>query len=137
MHRQIVEQAVNRLFNLARIYYKDNPELLKNILSPTSYMELQYGFPFWYSYFNIKVENSGKVARQAEILRQNIQAFIQNGMEPKDVVQLALAESKNDIIDLVNKIDKRQQENAKMAQEAQQQQMLTAAQIEDQRNAGS
>lgn len=135
MHRQIVEHAVNRLFNLARIYYKDNPELLKNILSPTSYMELQYGFPFWYSYFNIKVENSGKVARQAEILRQNIQAFIQNGMEPKDVVQLALAESKNDIIDLVNKIDKRQQENAKMAQEAQQQQMLTAAQIEDQRKA--
>lgn len=134
-HAKIVELAVNRLFNLARIYYKENPEMLKNILSPTSYMELQYGFPFWYSYFNIKIENSGKVARQAEILRQNIQAFIQNGMEPKDVIQLALAESKNDIIDLVNKIDKRQQEAMTSAQQQQQEQMLTAAQIEDQRKA--
>lgn len=134
-HRKIVEKAVNRLFNIARIYYKENPELLKNVLSPMSYMELENGFPFWYSYFNIKVENSGKVARQAEILRQNIQAFIQNGMEPKDVVQLALAESKNDIIDLVSKIDKRQQESMAMAQEQQQQQFMTQMQLEQQKKA--
>lgn len=132
-HRKVMEAAVNRLFNIARIYYKNNPELLRNVLSPTSYLELEYGFPFWYSYFNIKVENSGKVARQAELLRQNIQAFIQNGMEPKHVVELALAESKNDIIDLVDKIDKRQQELMNMSMEQQQQQMMAQFEMEQQK----
>jgi len=131
-HRIIVEKSVNRLFNIARLYYKQNPELLRNVLSPTSYMELESGFPFWYSYFNIYVENSGKVARQAEMLRQNIQAFIQNGMEPKDVVQLAMAESKNDIIDIVNRIDKRQQEAMLNAQQQQQEQMMTQMQMQQQ-----
>lgn len=119
-HRMIVEKACDRLMNLARIYYKENPDELRNILSPTSYQELQFGYPFWYSYFNIKLENSGKVARQVEFLKQYMQAFIQNGMEPRDIIHLALAESKNDLLDILSKIDQRQKQ---AAQDAQAQQM--------------
>lgn len=125
-HRLIVEKACDRLMNLARIYYKDHPEELRNILSPTSYAELEFGYPFWYSYFNVRLENSGKVARQVEMLKQYIQAFIQNGMEPIDVVHLALAETKNDLLDILSKIDSRQKEAMEKAQQAQAEQMQQA-----------
>lgn len=115
--------------NIARIYYKDHPEELRNILSPSSYMELESGYPFWYSYFNVRLDNSGKVARQVEYLKQYTQAFIQNGMEPKDVIGLALAESKSDLMDILNKIDVRQKEAIKAAQDAQMQQFQMQSQL--------
>ncbi len=132
-HREIVEKALTRLMNIARVYYKEHPEELKNILSPSSYIELQYGYPFWYSYFNIRLENSGKVARQVQELKQYTQAFIQNGMDPKDVLHLAMAESKNDIMDLLGKIEKKQGEAQKQALQMQQEQMMTSVQIEQQK----
>lgn len=126
-HRIIVEKACDRLLNLARVYYKDNQEELKNILSPTSYAELEFGYPFWYSFFNVRLENSGKVVRQVEMLKQYIQAFIQNGMEPIDVVNLAMAETKNDLLDILAKVDVRRKEAAAQAQEAQMQQLQQAS----------
>jgi len=131
-HRAIVERACERLMNLARIYYKDKPDELKNILSPSSLQELEFGYPFWYSYFNIKLENSGKVARQVEMLKQYMQAFIQNGMEPKDVIYLALAESKNDLLDILSKIEQRQKEAAEQAQQQQMEQMQQMQQMQQQ-----
>ena len=122
-HRVIVEKACNRLMNLARVYYKENPDELRNILSPTSFTELQFGYPFWYAYFNVRLENSGKVARQVAELKQYMQAFIQNGWQPIDIIALASAESRNDLIDIAQKIDKRQKEEMAAAQQAQQAQM--------------
>ena len=122
-HRLIVEKACNRLMNLARVYYKENTEELRNVLSPTSYTELQFGYPFWYAYFNVRLENSGKVARQVAELKQYMQAFIQNGWEPIDIISLASAESRNDLIDIASKIEKRQKEAMAQAQQAQQEQM--------------
>jgi hypothetical protein len=122
-HRVIVEKACNRLMNLARVYYKENPDELRNILSPTSFTELEFGYPFWYAYFNVRLENSGKVARQVAELKQYMQAFIQNGWQPIDIIALASAESRNDLIDIAQKIDKRQKEEMAAAQQAQQAQM--------------
>jgi len=121
--RVIVEKACNRLMNLARVYYKENPDELRNILSPTSFTELEFGYPFWYAYFNVRLENSGKVARQVAELKQYMQAFIQNGWQPIDIIALASAESRNDLIDIAQKIDKRQKEEMAAAQQAQQAQM--------------
>lgn len=133
MHRDVVEKALTRLMNIARVYYKENPEELRNILSPSSYIELEYGYPFWYSHFNIRLENSGKVARQVAELKQYTQAFIQNGMSPISVIHLAMAESKNDVLDVLSKIEKEQKEQMQMAQQAQQEQIMTQMQMEQQR----
>lgn len=132
-HRKIVEAALTRLMNISRIYYKEHPEELRNILSPSAYLELEYGYPFWYSYFNVRLENSGKVARQVAELKQYTQAFIQNGMEPKDVIHLAMAESKNDILDLLSKIEKKQKEAQTQALQSQQEQIMTQMQMEQQK----
>lgn len=131
-HRLIVEKACDRLMNLARVYYKDNVEELRNILTPSSYAELEFGYPFWYSYFNVRLENSGKVARQVEMLKQYLQAFIQNGMQPIDVVHLAMAETKNDILDILSKIDTRQKEAAQQAQDSQMQQIQQQMAMQEQ-----
>ena len=130
-HRVIVEMACNRLMNLARVYYKENKDLLRNILSPTSYMELEFGYPFWYAYFNVRLENSGKVARQVQELKQYMQAFIQNGWEPIDIISLAAAESRNDLIDIVQKIDKRQKEAMNAAREEQMAQLQQQMQLQE------
>lgn len=114
-HREVFEKAVNRLLNISRQYYKNNPEKLKGVLSEASYAELEFGYPFWYSEFNIKVENSGAVLRQVEFLRQQLQAFIQNAMKPQDVIDLALAETKTDIIHLMKKLQRDQEKAEKAA----------------------
>lgn len=132
-HRLIVEAALNRLMNTARLYYKENPHLLKNILSPTSMVELEVGYPFWYSDFNVYLETSGRVARQIDSLKQYIQAFIQNGMKPRDIIDLALAESRNDLHDILIRIDKETQEQIAQANQATQQQMQM--ELEDRANA--
>lgn len=119
-HRLIVEKACTRLMNIARHFYKKRPHLLKNILSPTSYTELIYGVPFWYSHFKVRLENSGKVARQVEMLKQYMQAFIQNGMQPVDIITMALAESKGDMLDLMNRLDTKRKEEIAAAQQSEQ-----------------
>lgn len=126
-HRIIFEKACNRLLNISRLYYKDNPDKLKSVLSRVSYEELKYGYPFWYSeHFKVRLENSGKVARQIEFLRQQTQAFIQNAMSPKEVIELAMAENKTDLVNLMRKIDKK----IKDAQESASQEANARLQVE-------
>jgi hypothetical protein len=133
-HREVFEKSVNRLINISRPYFKENMEKLKNVLSATSYEELRVGYPFWYSEFNVKIENSGKMARQIEFLRNQLQAFIQNGMSPGDIVDLSLAETRTDLINIMKRVDKKQQMQLQQSQQIAQQQFEQQQQLEAQKH---
>lgn len=121
-NRVVFEKAINKLLNAARYYYKENPEELEFVLTTPSMAELKYGYPFWYSELNVYVENSGKIARQVEFLRQQVHAFIQNSVNPSDVIKMAMADNKSDLIDLMKSIEKRAMEDqAAAAQQAREQ----------------
>lgn len=119
MHRQIVEKAVSALVNKARLFYKDRPHLIRNILSPSSYVELESGLAFWYTELGVSFDNSGRTLRQIEMIKQNVHAFVQNSFGPESSIELLLANSTSDIMNIIKKGTKRQQEMMQQNQEFQ------------------
>ena len=130
MHRQIVEKAVSALVNKARLFYKDRPQLIRNILSPSSYVELESGLAFWYTELGVSFDNSGRTLRQIEMIKQNVHAFVQNQFGPEASIELLLANSTSDIMNIVKKGIKRQQEMMQQNQEFQMAMQNQKAQME-------
>jgi hypothetical protein len=125
MHRQIVEKAVGALVNKARLHYKDHPEKIRNILSPSSYAELEAGLAFWYTELGVSFDNSGRTLRQVEAIKAQVQALIQNSFGPEFAIELMAANSISEIANIAKKGTKRTQELQQQQQEfamAQQQQ---------------
>lgn len=119
MHRQIVEKAVSALVNKARLLYKDHPGKVKSILSPSSFAELEAGFAFWYSELGVSFDNSGRTLRQIEVIKQSVHALIQNSFGAESSIELLLANSTSDVMNVVRKGTKRAQEMQKQAQQFQ------------------
>lgn len=117
MHRQIVERAVTALVNKARLFYKDNPEKIRNILSPSSYAELEAGLPFWYVELGVSFDNSGRTLRQVETIKANVHGLIQASFGPESSIELLMANSTTDIMNIVRKGTKRAQQQQQQAQE--------------------
>jgi len=124
-HRQIVEKAVTALINKARLYYKENPDKIRSILSPSSFAELEAGLSFWYTELGVAFDNSGRTLRQVESIKANVQMLIQNSFGPESSIELLLANSTSDIMNIVRRGAKKMAEQQQQSQEfmlAQQQQ---------------
>jgi hypothetical protein len=130
MHRQIVEKAVAALVNKARLFYKEHPDLIRNILSPSSYAELEAGLAFWYTEIGVSFDNSGRTLRQIELIKANVQALIQNSFGPEASIELLMANSTSDIMNIIKKGTKRVQEQQTQAQEFQAAMEQQKAQLE-------
>ena len=130
MHRQIVEKAVAALVNKARLFYKEHPEKIRNILSPSSYAELEAGLAFWYTEIGVSFDNSGRTLRQIELIKANVQALIQNSFGPEASIELLLANSTSDIMNIIKKGTKRIQDQQAQAQEFQAAMEQQKAQLE-------
>jgi hypothetical protein len=130
MHRQIVEKAVAALVNKARLFYKEHPEKIRNILSPSSYAELEAGLAFWYTEIGVSFDNSGRTLRQIELIKANVQALIQNSFGPEASIELLLANSTSDIMNIIKKGTKRIQDQQSQAQEFQAAMEQQKAQLE-------
>lgn len=120
-HRQIVEKALNMFMNRARIVYKDN-EKTKFILDDVARTELEISPDFWYEEWAVDFSTSSEHIRRVEELRQQMLSFVQNGMSFDGVLALTLANTPQDIIDVMKKENKRQEEQRQEAMQQQQQQ---------------
>lgn len=130
MHRQIVEKAVCALVNKARLHYKDHPEKIRNILSPSSYAELEAGLAFWYTELGVSFDNSGRTLRQVESIKAQVQSLIQNSFGPEFAIELMSANSVSEISNIAKKGTKRTQELQQQQQEFQMAQQQQAAQLQ-------
>lgn len=131
-HRQIVEKAVTALVNKARLFYKERPDNLRNILSPSSFSELEAGLAFWYTELGVSFDNSGRTLRQIEMIKANVQALIQNSFGPEASIELLLANSISDIMNVVKKGSKNTQQMQQQAQEFQMAAQQQQAQLQQQ-----
>lgn len=108
IHREIFEKASNRLLNISRLHYKKHPEQIEHILSPVSLQELKAGREFFYVEMGVVVENSGFALQQIEFLKQQMMQLMAgsggNGLDM--VLELSLADSKSDIINITRKFTK-------------------------------
>ena len=130
MHRQIVEKAIGALINKARLHYKNHPEKIRNILSPSSYAELEAGLAFWYSELGVSFDNSGRTLRQVEMIKSQVQALIQNSFGPEFAIELMSANSISEISNIAKKGTKRTQELQQQQQEFQMAQQQQNAQLQ-------
>lgn len=121
-HRQIVEKALNMFMNRARLVYKDN-EKTKFILDDISRTELEISPDFWYEEWAIEFSTSSEHIRRVEELRQQMLAFVQNGMSFDGVLALTLANTPSDIVEVMKKENKRQDQMRQEAMATQQQQI--------------
>lgn len=126
-HRQIVEKALNMFMNRARLLYKDNHKA-HFILDDVARMDLEISPEFWYEEWGIEFTTSSEEIRRVEELRQQMLAFVQNGMSFDGVLALTLANTPNDIVDIMKKENKRQESIRQEQIQIQQQQFQ--AQIE-------
>jgi hypothetical protein len=118
-HRKIVERALNIFMNRARILYKTN-EKLKFILDDVAKTNLEISPDFWYEEWAIKFSTSSEDIRRVQELRQQMLAFVQNGMSFDGVLALTLADTPSDIVEIMKKENKRQEEQRQEAAAAQQ-----------------
>jgi hypothetical protein len=124
IHRNIFEKSVNRLLNISRLHYKNHPDQIEHILSPISLQELRAGRSFFYTEMGVNVDNSGFALQQIEFLKsQMIQLMAGAGGQGLEMVlELSLADSKSDIINITRKFSKN------VAKQQQQQQEFEATQ---------
>lgn len=139
-HRMIFEKATNRLLNISRLHYKNHPQQIEHILSPISLQELKAGREFFYTEMGVRLENSGFALQQVEFLKQQMMQLMSgaggNGLEM--VLELSLATSKSDVINITRKFSKKLQEAQAQAQEFEKQREdqknQVALQIENQKS---
>lgn len=125
VYRQCFEKAMQALLNVARYFYRKKPELLRNILSPSAYLELKSGISNLYRPLRLSLENTGLEMQNVQMLKSYLQHFIQNGVGPETIAEFALAKSTNDVLNVAKKAQAQIQQ-----QIAQQQQAMMAAEQE-------
>lgn len=130
-HRQIVEKAINMFMNRARVVYKDN-EKTKFILDDVARTELEISPDFWYEEWAIEFTTSSEDIRRVEELRQQMLAFVQNGMSFDGVLALTLANTPADIVEVMKKENQRQEQQRQEAMQQQQAQFEAQIQAEQQ-----
>jgi len=129
VYRQCFEKALQALLNVARYFYRNKPELLRNILSPSAYLELQSGVSNLYRPLRLGLENTGLEMQNVQMLKGYLQHFIQNGVGPETIAEFALAKSTNDVLNVAKKAQNQIQEQIQQQQQA----MMAAEQEKTQR----
>lgn len=126
-HRKIVEKALNIFMNRARVVYK-HKEKTKFILDDVARIELEVSPDFWYEEWAVEFSTSSEDIRRVEELRQQMLAFVQNGMSFDGVLALTLADTPSDIVNVMKKENKKMEEQRQEQLRIQQEQFQ--AQIE-------
>lgn len=131
-HRKIVEKALNMFMNRARLVYKNNHKR-SFIMDDVARTELEMSPDFWYEEWAVEFTTSSDEVRKVEELRQQMLAFVQNGMSFDGVLELMLAKTPTDIANLMRKENRRVEEMRQQQQQAEQQRFEQQMQLEQQK----
>lgn len=130
-HREIIDAALTGYLKLLRYSAKKHPERYENVLDDIGIGWLK-AMPAWSPEIDVTISGSGSELQELERLRQLMLTLSQNGMMPDTIVKLALAETKGEILDIVDE-DKRSREAQQQQQmQAQQQQLEMQIQAQQQ-----
>lgn len=122
-HRKIVERALNGLINIAKTVYKDKPHRKELIFDDITLAELESSGDFWYEALGIKISLSSDDIRDVGRIKDLALTLAQNTMSPKSIVELSLAKTPTDVMDIMRKETKAAQMMQEQQMQAQQQMM--------------
>lgn len=128
-HRKIVEKALNAFMNRAKMLYKTNPKR-EFIFDDVARTDLELSPDFWYEEWAVEFTTSSEEVRRVEMLRQQMLAFVQNGMSFEGILDLMLANTPSDVINVMKRENKRQEEQRQEAMRMQQEQFQAQLQAD-------
>lgn len=120
-HRMIVEKALTGLVNCARHYYRDNPEEASIFLDDVSITNLLNTPASSYEWLGIEIKNGQDEIKKLDLVKSNILGFIQNGVSPESIMELMLADTIEEVRDIVYRESKQREMLMQQQQELQQQ----------------
>lgn len=116
--RQFIEREGLGLLDLGKFLY--NEGLVGEYLN-SSYERISVNIPegaLSYSNLGIVVKSGGRVKQDFDLLKQNIQNFIQNGATPSLIGKLAKSNNFDSLVDELEKEEKKMAQSTQAAQEA-------------------
>jgi hypothetical protein len=129
-HRKIVERALNAAVNVGKKIYKDQPHRHEVIFDDVTLAELQTTEDFWYEANGVKISLSSDDIQSVDRIKNLALTLAQNSMTPQSIMELSLAKTPSDVMNIMRK-ESRKMEAAQQAQQEAQQQMVQAQAAEE------
>lgn len=122
LHNKVVENVLNALLNISRFAYKDNEFKKSYILDDLSIAELDLDFEMlWRSEIGVFVSNSSEDFENIQIVKQQAQNMIQNGMISfPELIKLQWSKNYGDVLNISEEAAERQQKQMEAQQQAEQ-----------------
>jgi len=117
------EKCLNRLLNVSKYHYKNKEDTISYILDDAGMAQLKIDSDITDNFdMTIFVSKNIKDKILVKEMKQYIQPFIQNGMHLPEVLNLALADNKSEIIAVAKAVEDKIMRAEQQAQQAQQEQ---------------
>lgn len=118
LRRQIKERVLEYTLNVTIAAYAEDDDMKAKVLDDISiaYLESNYEYLSTREY-NIFVVDDYRENQKLEFIRQQLQAFIQNGANVEEVVAIAKAESLAEMQEIAERVERRNAENMKAQRE--------------------
>ena len=124
IHNQVKQEVLTMLLDTTKIAWKDNKTCLNYILDDATRAFLTLSDQFFYSDFDIFVEDSTKNRQDIDMLKQLLQPAMQNGASLLDIAEIITMDNitmiKNRLEEIEQKRIEQMQQQQQQEQEAQQ-----------------
>lgn len=117
--RQVKERVLQYALDVTLAAYHDNDNVKAKILDDLSiaYFENNYEYLSTKEY-SVFVVDDYREGQKLEFIRQQLQAFIQNGATTTEIIAMAKAESLSEMEKVAEKVERRQQQQMQAQQQA-------------------
>ena len=131
-----MQAALNMFMNKSKYLYRNSEELLSQIFDDLALADFSISDKFWYSQLLIEFKVTSEDRKKIEQLRSNLLSFVQNSMSPLGIMNLLLAETKSDIVNLFRQEEKMAEQRAQIQRQQALENMQLESQLEQQKEQG-
>lgn len=117
--KQVKERVLQYALDVTLAAYHDNDNVKAKILDDLSiaYFEKNYEYLSTKEY-SVFVVDDYREGQKLEFIRQQLQAFIQNGASTTEIIAMAKAESLSEMEKVAERVERRQQQQAQATQQS-------------------
>ena len=131
IHNQVKQEVLTMLLDTTKVAWKDNKTCLNYILDDATRAFLTLSDQFFYSDFDIFVEDSTKNRQDIDMLKQLLQPAMQNGASLLDIAEIITMDN---ITMIKNRLEEIEQKRMEQMQQQQQQEQEAQQRLVEEQN---
>ena len=120
VHNQVKREVLQMLLDTTRVAWKNNQTCLNFIMDDATRAFITLSDDFFYSDFDIFVEDSTKNRQNIDALRQLMQPAMQNGASLLDIAEIITLDNVNAIKDRLEEIEQKRMQQMQQQQQSEQ-----------------